>query len=70
MKIPLFIKLTALVAIVALTAHAQMPEPEPRPPHAGPVATAIFAGGCFWCMEQDFEMLPGVVEVESGYTAG
>ena len=35
-----------------------------------PVATAIFAGGCFWCMEQDFEKLPGVVEVESGYTAG
>ena len=33
-------------------------------------ATAIFAGGCFWCMEKDFEKLPGVIEVESGYTAG
>jgi peptide-methionine (S)-S-oxide reductase len=33
-------------------------------------ATAVFAGGCFWCIEKDFEQLPGVVAVESGYTAG
>ncbi|MDR7152985.1 peptide-methionine (S)-S-oxide reductase [Hydrogenophaga palleronii] len=33
-------------------------------------ATAIFAGGCFWCVEKDFEKLPGVIEAESGYTAG
>ena len=33
-------------------------------------ATAVFAGGCFWCIEKDFEALPGVVTVESGYTAG
>jgi peptide-methionine (S)-S-oxide reductase len=32
--------------------------------------TAIFAGGCFWCIEADFEKLPGVTGVESGYTAG
>ena len=30
--------------------------------------TAIFAGGCFWCVESDFEKLPGVYEVVSGYT--
>ena len=33
-------------------------------------ATAIFAGGCFWCSEADFEKLPGVLGAESGYTAG
>ena len=32
--------------------------------------TAIFAGGCFWCVESDFEKLPGVVEAISGYTGG
>ncbi|MGR9046723.1 MAG: peptide-methionine (S)-S-oxide reductase MsrA [Gammaproteobacteria bacterium] len=33
-------------------------------------AIATFAGGCFWCMEQTFETLPGVIEVISGYTGG
>jgi peptide-methionine (S)-S-oxide reductase len=33
-------------------------------------ATAIFAGGCFWCTESDFEKLPGVISAVSGYTAG
>ena len=32
--------------------------------------TATFAGGCFWCMESDFEKVDGVVEVISGYTGG
>ena len=31
---------------------------------------AIFAGGCFWCMESPFEALPGVVTVKAGYTGG
>jgi len=32
--------------------------------------TAVFAGGCFWCTESDFEKIDGVVEVISGYTGG
>jgi peptide-methionine (S)-S-oxide reductase len=31
---------------------------------------AIFAGGCFWCMESDFEKLDGVSQVISGFTGG
>ena len=33
-------------------------------------ATAIFAGGCFWCVESDFDHVPGVLETISGYTGG
>jgi peptide-methionine (S)-S-oxide reductase len=33
-------------------------------------AEAIFAGGCFWCMERAFEGVPGVLTVTSGYTGG
>lgn len=33
-------------------------------------ATAVFAGGCFWCTESDFEKLDGVSEAISGYTGG
>ncbi|CAM4325120.1 peptide-methionine (R)-S-oxide reductase [Saccharibacillus endophyticus] len=32
--------------------------------------TAIFAGGCFWCMVSPFDELPGIVSVVSGYTGG
>ena len=31
---------------------------------------AIVAGGCFWCVESDFEAVPGVISVVSGYTGG
>ncbi len=32
--------------------------------------TAIFAGGCFWCMVKPFDTYPGIEKVESGYTGG
>lgn len=32
--------------------------------------TAIFAGGCFWCMVEPFETQPGILKVTSGYTGG
>ena len=66
MKIAAFFGLTAALALAAPLANAQSPTTA-APPGS---ATAIFAGGCFWCMEQDFEKVPGVSEVESGYTAG
>jgi peptide methionine sulfoxide reductase msrA/msrB len=43
---------------------ATMPELEKN------LATATFAGGCFWCVQADFEKLPGVVKVVAGYAGG
>ena len=40
------------------------------PAHARDIQTATFAGGCFWCVESDFERVQGVIEVVSGYTGG
>lgn len=37
--------------------------------HAGEAVLTV-AGGCFWCVESDFESVPGVKEVVSGYTGG
>ena len=42
----------------------------PATPGPAKTASAIFAGGCFWCVEADFEKLPGVLAAESGYTGG
>ena len=38
--------------------------------HAARLEIATVAGGCFWCMEQPFEQLDGVIDVVSGYTGG
>jgi peptide-methionine (S)-S-oxide reductase len=37
---------------------------------AGDVATATFAGGCFWCMQPPFDTVPGVISTTVGYTGG
>ena len=60
MKNALFVVCTVALGFTTLPVQAQTPK----------TATAIFAGGCFWCIEKDFEKLPGVLDAESGYTAG
>jgi len=54
-----------LVATVGVSAD----DPATATPEAG-TAVAIFAGGCFWCMEHPFDELVGVIATTSGYTGG
>lgn len=62
------LRLNALMALL-LVAACSSPAPVKR---AQPVnaASAVFAAGCFWCVEQAFEETPGVTEAVSGYTGG
>jgi peptide-methionine (S)-S-oxide reductase len=62
----LLASLLFLIACAPESAPAQTPS---APPPAG-LQEAVFAGGCFWCMEHDMGAIPGVVEVMSGYTGG
>jgi peptide-methionine (S)-S-oxide reductase len=72
-----FSRIFSLLGIAAgltvIAAHAQS-NPKPVPAAKAPVmaktARAIFAGGCFWCMEGPFDKLDGVISTTSGYTGG
>ena len=52
-----------LVALLATSVQAANPT-------SNQLETAIFAGGCFWCMEPPFDKIDGVISTTSGYTSG
>jgi len=56
-----------LAACGSLSAQAGT---EAAPPLEAGQAEAVFAGGCFWCMEKPFDKLEGVLSTTSGYTGG
>jgi len=49
-----------MVAVISTVAAAQTPK----------TAQAIFAGGCFWCIESDYDKVDGVISTTSGYSGG
>lgn len=61
-----------IFAFLALFLAACSAPAQSQPKEAPPAVTqqAVYAGGCFWCVEHDFKSVPGVVAVMSGYTGG
>ena len=71
MKNMLFIGMALLIVIGCQRSDAVQKGVEiEMPKEEMSIHVATFAGGCFWCTEADFEKLPGVVKVISGYTGG
>ncbi len=68
------ILVVALATVTFGLVDSPDPQPQPQPTNSGQggrqVSTAVFAGGCFWCVEEAFDGVEGVISTTSGYTGG
>ena len=61
----------ALILLLLMACSPQPTQAEPsKVPIAKNVKVATFAGGCFWCMEESFDQVAGVISTISGYSGG
>ena len=66
-----FLRFGLVLALFAgVTAFSPAPTPAKPASAKAALEKATFAGGCFWCMEEEFRKAPGVTAVVSGYTGG
>ncbi len=70
MKTSISLLIIAIFALLAISSYAETKQPASSSVKPENLSVATFAGGCFWCTESDFEKLPGVHEVISGYSGG
>lgn len=66
MRWKLLTLVAAVLAFISLTTSSIAATASKQPQ----TATAIFAGGCFWCMQADFDKIKGVISTTAGYTGG
>ena len=59
--------LSILFAVVFAQGVIAEPTPTPLPPKT---ATAVFGGGCFWCLDAVFQNVPGIIKITSGFAGG
>lgn len=77
MKANLLMMMICIIGVLVVDIQCARSNPNDGPKKAPPhkhkpnnIQVATFAGGCFWCVESDFEKVEGVVEAISGYTGG
>lgn len=66
----LFSLLMSACSDTSAQATAAAPAPSPAPSAPAVTETLVLGGGCFWCVEAAYELVPGVVSAESGYAGG
>jgi len=70
LRIPSLLLTPLIASIVLLSAALQAEEVTNKPAVTSKIESIVLAGGCFWCIESDYEKLDGIIDVVSGYSGG